>query len=166
MRDSKQWDGMSYTLNIIICALHQIVFVRWVKWDWGTCQLRNIKCIKNLVGKFEGKKRHERLKNRREDNIRTVIREGYKVCRILWFSSSLCNSCSRLRHFVRLMNRPCVWYSCLYWPWLLKNITGMEILLFSFSLVFVFHEVPVIYVYTDLVSRSTQMSALIPGNMV
>lgn len=91
------------------------------------CQLRNVKCIQNLVGKFEGKKRHEWLKNRRENNIRTVLREGHKVCHILCFSSSLCNSCSRLHHFVRLMYWSCVWWSCLYWPWLLKNFTVMEI---------------------------------------
>lgn len=26
-----------------------------MKWEWGICQLRNVKCIKNLVGKSEGK---------------------------------------------------------------------------------------------------------------
>jgi hypothetical protein len=70
---------MNYTLNITICALYQIFFEGWVKWEWGLWQLRNFKCIKNLVGTFEGKKRHGRLKNRREDNIRTVLREGHKV---------------------------------------------------------------------------------------
>lgn len=126
MRDSKQSVDMNYTLNITICALRQIFFGGWVNWDWSMFQLRNVECIKNLVGKFERKKCHERLRYRREDYIKTVLREGHKVCLILCFPISLCVSCSRLHHFVRLIYWPCVWWSCLYWPWLLKNITVME----------------------------------------
>jgi len=43
----------------------------------GYVSVEKCQVHKNLVRKFEGKKRHERLKHRREYNIRTVLREGH-----------------------------------------------------------------------------------------
>jgi len=76
-----RWHELHIEYNHLCTASDS--FCTMGKMGLGYVSVEKYQVHKILVGKFEGKKRHERLKNRREDNIRTVIREGYKVCRIL-----------------------------------------------------------------------------------
>jgi hypothetical protein len=59
-----------------LCTVSDILW-RMGKMGVGYVSVEKCQVHKNLVRKFEGKKRHERLKHRREYNIRTVLREGH-----------------------------------------------------------------------------------------